>query len=66
MKEMFSRLCHEEHAAVMAEYALMAAMIAAAVVATVARIGEGVAALMQKAAGAFSTGDGPSTGDAAS
>ena len=42
MKEMFIRLCLEEYAAVMAEYALMAALIAAAAAATVARIGDGV------------------------
>lgn len=66
MKEMFIRLCHEEHAAVMAEYALMAALIAAAAAATVETFGDAVEALIQRAVDAFSTGDGPSTGDAAS
>jgi len=65
MKEMFIRLYNEEHAAVIAEYALMAALIAAALAATVSRIGDGVAVLIQKAVGAFSTGDGPSTGETA-
>ena len=66
MKEMFIRLRREEHAAVLAEYALLAALIAAAMIATVARIGADVAALIQKAADAFSSGDGPSTSEGAS
>jgi len=65
MKDMLIRLCLEEHGAVMAEYALMAALIATAVAVTVATIGHGVADLIQRASGTFSSADGPSTGEAA-
>jgi len=63
---MLIRLCREEHGAVLAEYALMAALIAAVVVATAARIGDGIEALFQRATDAFSSGDGPSNSEVAS
>ncbi len=66
MRDMLIRLCREEHGAVMAEYALMAAMIAGAAAATVKSFGTDVAALIQKAADAFSSGDGPSNSEVAS
>jgi len=61
MKDMFIRLCLEEHGAVMAEYALMAALIAAAAVASVRTFGEAVGALIQRAVYSFPGGaDAPS------
>lgn len=57
MKAMFIRLYVEEHGAVMAEYALMVALIAAAAVATVRTFGGVVGDLIQSAAGSFDGGD---------
>lgn len=59
MKNMLIRLCRDEHGAVLAEYALMAVLIAAAAVATVSALGDGVGALLQSAANAFSGGGAP-------
>ena len=56
MKTMFIRLRHEDHAAVLAEYVLMAALIGAAAAATVSTFGGGVAALIQQAVDAFPSG----------
>lgn len=60
MKAMFIRLYVEEHGAVMVEYALMAALIAAAAAATVRIFGGAVGGLIQSAVDSFGGGDAPS------
>jgi len=65
MKAMFIRLCLEEHGAIMAEYALMVALIAAALAATVRTFGDAVEALFQRVANSFAGGDAPSTSEVA-